>query len=100
MITQIQDVVMKSSAVYFDEYLKMCLLFMKYTLVYDFEWFCKTVRLVEEAYCIKVPIHLQNQNFAFFHVGRHKICSNEQKIQKGNAAIHGESLGCKLLSSY
>jgi hypothetical protein len=65
VITQIQDVVMKSSAVYSDEYLKMCLLFMKYPFVYDFDWFRKAVRLVEEEYCIRVPVHPQNQNFVF-----------------------------------
>jgi len=65
VITQIQDVVMKSSAVYSDEYLKMCLLFMKYPFVYDFDWFRKAVRLIEEEYCIRVPVHPQNQNFVF-----------------------------------
>ena len=65
MITQIQDAAMKSSAVYSDEYLKICLLFMKYPFVYDFDWFRKAVRLVEEEYCTKVPNHPQNQNFVF-----------------------------------
>ncbi len=39
MVYQIQDSVMKSSAVYSDEYLWMCLLFMKYPFTYDFDWF-------------------------------------------------------------
>ncbi len=65
MITQIQDAAMKSSVVYSEEYLKICLLFMKYPFVYDFDWFRKAVRLVEEEYCIKVPNHPQNQNFVF-----------------------------------
>jgi hypothetical protein len=57
VITQIQDVVMKSSAVYSDEYLKMCLLFVKYP--------CKAVMLVEAEHCIRVQVHPQNQNFLF-----------------------------------
>ena len=39
MIYQIQDIMIKSSAVYSDEYLWMCLLFMKYPFTYDFDWF-------------------------------------------------------------
>ena len=39
MVYQIQDSVMKSSAVYSDEYLRMCFLFMKYPFTYDFDWF-------------------------------------------------------------
>ena len=65
MITQIQDAAMKSSTVYSDEYLKICLLFIEYPFVYDFDWFRKAVRLVQEEYCIKVPNHPQNQNFVF-----------------------------------
>ena len=65
MITQIQDAVMKSSAVYSDEYLLMCLLFMKYPFTYDFDWFQKAIRMIEDEYSIKVPIHPQNQNFVY-----------------------------------
>ena len=65
MITQIQDAVIKSSAVHSDEYLKICLLFMKYPFVYDFDWFRKAVRLVEEEYCIKVPNHPQIRTLYF-----------------------------------
>ena len=61
IISQIQDAVVKSSTEYSDEYLQMCLLFMKYPFVYDFDWFRKAVRIVEEEYSIKIPIHPQNQ---------------------------------------
>ena len=47
MIYQIQDSVMKSSAVYSDEYFQMCLLFMKYPFAYDFDWFCKAIKLLK-----------------------------------------------------
>ena len=57
MIYQMQDSVMKSSAVYSDEYLRMCLLFMKYPFTYDFDWFQKAIRMIEDEYSIKVPIH-------------------------------------------
>lgn len=65
MIYQIQDNVMKSSTVYSDEYLRMCLLFMKYPFSYDFNWFRKAIRMVEEEYSIKVPVYPQNQNFVY-----------------------------------
>ena len=65
MISQIQDAVLKSSTEYSDEYLRMCLLFMKYPFVYDFDWFRKAVRIVEEEYSIKIPIYPQNQNFVY-----------------------------------
>lgn len=65
MISQIQDAVVKSSTEYSDEYLQMCLLFMKYPFVYDFDWFRKAVRIVEEEYSIKIPIYPQNQNFVY-----------------------------------
>ncbi len=39
MVYQTQDSVMRSSAVYSDEYLQMCLLFVKYPFTYDFDWF-------------------------------------------------------------
>ena len=65
MITQIQDAVMKSSAVYSDDYLRRCLLFMKYPFTHDFNWCRKAIRMVEEEYSIKVPIYPQNQNFVY-----------------------------------
>ena len=65
MISQIQEAVLKSSTEYSDEYLRMCLLFMKYPFVYDFDWFCKAVRIIEEEYSIKIPIYPQNQNFVY-----------------------------------
>ena len=65
MISQIQESVVKSSSKYSDEYLRMCLLFMKYLFVYDFDWFRKAVRIVEEEYSIKIPIYPQNQNCVY-----------------------------------
>jgi len=64
-INQIQDIVVKSSSVYSDEYLRLCLLFMKYPFSYDFDWFRKATKMVEEEYSIKVPVYPQNQNFVY-----------------------------------
>ena len=64
-INQIQDIVVKSSSVYSDEYLRLCLLFMKYPFSYDFDWFRKATKMVEEEYSIKVPAYPQNQNFVY-----------------------------------
>jgi hypothetical protein len=64
-INQIQGIVMESSTVYSDEYLRLCLLFMKYPFSHDFDWFRKATRMVEEEYSIKVPVYPQNQNFVY-----------------------------------
>ena len=66
MIAQIQDAAMnRIQDAMLDGYLWMSLLCMKYPFTYDFEWFRKAVRMVEEEYCIKVPILPQNQNFVY-----------------------------------
>ena len=65
MITQIHDAVLKSSTVYSDDYLQMCLLFMKYPFTCDFNWCHKAIQMVEEEYSIKIPIYPQNQNFVY-----------------------------------
>ena len=65
MITQIQDAVLKSSTVYLDDYLQMCLLFMKYPFTHNFNWCRKAIWMVEEEYSIKILIYPQNQNFVY-----------------------------------
>ena len=56
MTFRIWDSVMKSSADYSYEYLQVCLLFMKYSFIYDLHCSCKAIKMVEEEDSIKVPI--------------------------------------------